>query len=126
MSFITVEPFIINDPLTNGRTVGRQIGGAFVAGGWQSRSLTDGIDYDVPTCVSCRLEFDLSNVGATEGFAFERDLKVVSMGDAAPDASAPSGSPGRCTWCSARTSRQDGKSSQRNGGTDQGDGSPVS
>jgi hypothetical protein len=82
MSFITVEPFLINDPLTNGSTVGRQLGGAFVPGGWQSRSLTDGIDYDVPTCVSCRLEFDLSNVGPTEGFAFERDLKVVSMGDA--------------------------------------------
>src|SRR5678815_3720440 len=82
MSFITVEPFLINDPLTNGRTVGRQLGGAFVPGGWQSRSLTDGIDYDVPTCVSCRLEFDLSNVGPTEGFSFERDLKVVSMGDA--------------------------------------------
>ena len=82
MSFITVEPFLINDPLTNGRTVGRQLGGAFVPGGWQSRSLTDGIDYDVPTCVSCRLEFDVTNVGPTEGFSFERDLKLVSMGDA--------------------------------------------
>jgi hypothetical protein len=82
MSFITVEPFLINDPLTNGTTVGRQVGGTFVPGGWQSRGLTDGIDYDVPTCVSCRLEFDVTNVGSSEGFPFERDLKFVSMGDA--------------------------------------------
>src|SRR5262245_33414327 len=51
-SFVSVDPAIINDPLTNGRTVGRQVGGAFVSGGWQSRSLTDGIDYDVPACVA--------------------------------------------------------------------------
>src|SRR5262245_37437662 len=83
MSFITVDPFLINDPLTNGRTVGRQVGGAFVPGGWQSRSLTDGIDYDLGLpCVSCRLEFDVTGVGASEGFPFERDLKFVSMGDA--------------------------------------------
>lgn len=82
LSFVTVEPFLINDPLTNGTTTGRRLGGAFVPGGWQSRSLTDGIDYDVPTCVSCRLEFDVTNVGPAEGFPFERDLKLVSMGDA--------------------------------------------
>jgi len=81
LSFVTVDPAIINDPLTNGTTVGTRIGGAFVSGGWQSRSLTDGIDYDVPTCVSCRLEFDVTGVGPAEGYPFERDLKFVSMGD---------------------------------------------
>ena len=45
-------------------------------------SLTDGIDYDVPTCVSCRLEFDVTNFGAQEGFTFATDLKWLSMGDA--------------------------------------------
>jgi hypothetical protein len=81
-SFITIDPAIINDPLTNGRTIGRQVGGGFVAGGWQSRSLTDGIDYDVPACAACTLEFDATNFGPQEGLPFERDLKWVSMGDA--------------------------------------------
>jgi hypothetical protein len=82
LSFITVDPAIINDLLTNGTTVGKQRGGGFVPGGWQSRSLTDGIDYDVPACVACTLEFDVTNFGAQEGLPFERDLKWVSMGDA--------------------------------------------
>jgi hypothetical protein len=83
-SFITREPFLINDPLTIGTTVGRQIGGRFIQGqGWQSLSLTDGIDYDLPSgCISCRLEFDATNFGAQEGLSFQKDLKWVSMGDA--------------------------------------------
>ena len=83
-SFITEDPAIINDPLTNGTTMGRRIGGQFLAGlGWQSSSLTDGIDYDLPSgCISCRLEFDATNFGAQEGLAYQKDLKWVSMGDA--------------------------------------------
>jgi hypothetical protein len=81
-SFVTVDPAIINDPLTNGRTSGQQLGGRFVSGGWQSNSLTDAINYDVPTCPFCTLEFDLTNVGSQEGFPFEKDLKFVTMGEA--------------------------------------------
>ena len=82
-SFITRIPFLINDPLTNGTTVGQQIGGRFLAGqGWQSLGLTDGIDYDFVTpCIDCTLEFDATNFGGQEGFPFAKDLKWVSMGD---------------------------------------------
>ena len=63
---------------------GQRIGGRFIPGqGWQSGSLTDGIDYDLPAgCIDCRLEFDATNFGAQEGLPFEKDLKWVSMGDA--------------------------------------------
>jgi len=83
-SFITREPFVINDPLTNGSTVGRRIGGQFIPGqGWQSGSLTDGIDYDLAQpCRFCTLEFDATNFGGQEGLPFAKDLKWVSMGDA--------------------------------------------
>ena len=81
-SFISEDPAIINDPLTNGVTIGRQIGGRFIAGeGWQSLSLTDAIAWDVPQCITCKLEFDATNFGAQEGFHFQKDLKWVSMGD---------------------------------------------
>jgi hypothetical protein len=73
------------DPLTNGRTVGVQHGGTFLPGqGWQSLSLTDGIDYDLPqTCSdNCKLEFDVTNFGPMEGQFFSADLKWVSMADA--------------------------------------------
>lgn len=82
-SFITEDPAIINDTLLNGTTKGARIGGQFLAGqGWQSLSVTDGIDYDVPGgCVECRLEFDATNFGPQEGEAFQKDLKWVSMGD---------------------------------------------
>ena len=82
-SFITEDPAIFNDPLTNGTTVGRQIGGRFLPGqGWQSGSLTDAIDYDVPSgCITCRLEFDATNFGGQEGLPFQKDLKWVSMAD---------------------------------------------
>ena len=83
-AFVSADPFVINDPLTNGRTVGNQIGGSFVPGqGWRSNSLTDGIDYDLKTpCIDCRLEFDATNFGAEEGAPFEKDLKWLSMGEA--------------------------------------------
>jgi hypothetical protein len=82
-SFITEDPAIVNDPLTDGTTKGSRIGGTFIPGqGWQSNSLTDGIDYDIPGgCIDCRLEFDATNFGGQEGFPFAKDLKWVSMGD---------------------------------------------
>jgi hypothetical protein len=81
-SFITEDPAIVNDPLTNGVTVGSRIGGVFVAGqGWQARSTSDGIDYNIPTCDSCTVEFDITNIGKGEGVCCNADLKFLSMGD---------------------------------------------
>jgi len=82
-SFITEDPALINDPLTDGTTKGNRIGGVFVPGqGWQSQSVTDGIDYDLAGgCVDCRLEFDATNFGGQEGLPFQKDLKWVSMAD---------------------------------------------
>ena len=88
VSFVTAEGAFIRgsqvaDPLTTGRTVGQQRGGHFVAGrGWQADSQTDGIDYDIQTCASCVLEFDITNIGKGEGGPFNADFKFVSMGDA--------------------------------------------
>jgi hypothetical protein len=71
------------DPLTDGTSVGAVHGGRFLPGqGWQSASLTDGIDYDIPTCSSCRVEFDVTNFGKKEGEPFSLDLKWFTMGDA--------------------------------------------
>ena len=82
-SFITLDPFIIDDPLTNFRTIGTQIGGRFTGDGWQSLGTTDGIDYDLrEPCRDCRLEFDATNFGAMEGFSIQRDIKWLSMGEA--------------------------------------------
>jgi hypothetical protein len=81
-AFLGVNTF--GDPLTTGKTVGKQQGGTFIAGqGWQSLSLTDGIDYDLQKdCHDCRLEFDVTNFGPQEGLSFEKDVKWVTMGDA--------------------------------------------
>jgi len=127
-SFITVDPFVINDPLTNGRTVGNQIGGHFVPGqGWQSDSVTDGIDYDLTTpCTDCRLEFDATGFGPQEGFPYEKDLKWVSMGDAGGfgNFSAFRDQP----WKMHLVQRADFSSGMeivwRNGGTDPNGGDP--
>jgi hypothetical protein len=81
-SFVTRDPALFFDPLTNGRTVGRQIGGRFIDGqGWMALSRSDGIDYDIPTCDDCTVEFDITNIGKGEGFSFRADLKFLSMGD---------------------------------------------
>jgi hypothetical protein len=72
------------DPLTNERTVGQQIGGKFIKGqGWMSTGLGDAIDYRVPTCSACTVEFDVTNFGKGEGAPFQADVKWISMGDAA-------------------------------------------
>ena len=57
-AFLGVQTFA--DPLTNGRTVGQQLGGTFIPGqGWQALSQTDGINYDLQKdCHDCTLEFD--------------------------------------------------------------------
>jgi hypothetical protein len=70
------------DPLTTGNTVGQQHGGRFIQGeGWQSLSFTDGIDYDIPTCTNCKVEFDVTNFGKAEGGSANKDVKWLTMGD---------------------------------------------
>jgi hypothetical protein len=72
------------DPLTNGQSVGAIVGGHFVTGpngGWQADTLGDSIDYDIPTCDACKVEFDVTNFGAGEGVSVLADLKWFSMGD---------------------------------------------
>jgi hypothetical protein len=72
------------DPLTEGFTVGKQKGGHFIQGvGWQATTVNDGIDYDITTCPSCRIEFDLTNVSEGEGVCCNADMKFLSMGDGA-------------------------------------------
>ncbi len=72
----------IYDPLTGGETVGARIGGTFVANqGWKATSTSDGIDYDIPTCSACTVEFDVTDFGKKEGAPLSKDLKWLSMGD---------------------------------------------
>jgi len=82
-SFVTEDPALINDPLTDGTTKGARHGGSFIPGqGWQSLSVTDGIDWDIAAgCYDCRLEFDVTNFGGQEGLPYQKDLKWVSMAD---------------------------------------------
>src|SRR5262245_53770756 len=52
----------ILDLLTDGQTVGAQYGGYFIPGkGWHADSTTAGIDYDIPTCSACTIEFDVTD-----------------------------------------------------------------
>jgi hypothetical protein len=72
------------DPLTDGTSVGIVRGGRFVIGqGWSANTLSDGIDYDIPTCSSCRVEFDVTNFGKKEGESVQKDVKWLTMGDGA-------------------------------------------
>ena len=127
-SFVTEDPAIINDPLTNSSTIGRQIGGRFIAGeGWQSLSLTDAIAWDVPQgCITCKLEFDATNFGAREGFSFQKDLKWVSMGD--PNTFDSFTLFRNSPWKMHLVQRADFETGMeiiwRNGGTDAGGGDP--
>ena len=83
-SFISADPALILDSLTNGTTVGVQVGGHFVVGqGWTADTVFDEIHYDLATpCSNCTLEFDVTNFGKGEGFPFMKDFKWISMGDA--------------------------------------------
>jgi hypothetical protein len=75
----------VYDPLTDGKTVAsRIVGGHFVTGpngGWEANGLGDGLDYDIPTCDACKVEFDVTNFGSGEGASFATDVKWFSMGD---------------------------------------------
>ena len=81
-AFLGVSTFA--DPLTNGRTVGVQRGGHFIAGqGWKADTENDGIDYDLQqACTDCILEFDATGFGKAEGEGIAKDLKWITMGDA--------------------------------------------
>jgi hypothetical protein len=74
----------IYDPLTNSQTVADEVhGGHFVPGdngGWQADSLSDSLDYNIPTCSSCRVEFDVTNVDRSTA-PEDVDQKWFSMGD---------------------------------------------
>jgi hypothetical protein len=72
------------DPLLDGTSVGVVRGGRFILGqGWQSTSLTDGIDYGTQTCSNCRFEFDVAGFGREEGAPYGLDVKWFTMGDGA-------------------------------------------
>jgi hypothetical protein len=81
VSFIAAETALVFDPLINGTTVGQQHGGFFTSQGWQSGGRNDGIDYDIPTCSSCTVEFDVTNIGKGEGNCCFADLIFLSMAD---------------------------------------------
>lgn len=74
----------IFDPLTNGASVADEIhGGHFVAGqGWQADGVNDSLDYNIPTCTSCQVEFDATNFDRSTPPA-DVDLKWFSMGNGA-------------------------------------------
>jgi hypothetical protein len=72
----------IYDPLTDGTTVGMQRGGRFVPGqGWQADSVSAAIVYAIPSCGSCRVEFDVTGFGRAAGTSVLKDLKWLTMGD---------------------------------------------
>jgi hypothetical protein len=118
------------DPLTEGFTVGQQVGdaGKFIPGvGWQAGATNSGIDYDIATCVSCRVEFDVTNVSEGEGQCCNADLKFLSMGDA--NAFGSFGAFRDHDWKMHLVQRADGDGTGleiiwRNGGTDAGGGNP--
>lgn len=80
-AFINFATSSVFDPLTIGSTVGQRHGGVFTAKGWQALAYTDGIDYDLKECPSCRFEFDLTGVGNGLGNDELGDWKFFSMGD---------------------------------------------
>ena len=49
--------------------------------GWRADSDSDGIEYTIPTCVSCTIEFDVTNFGRAQGESVLKDYKWISMGD---------------------------------------------
>ena len=74
----------IFDPMTNGQTVADEVhGGHFVSGengGWQADTMSDSLDYNIPTCSSCKVEFDVTNVDRSTD-PIDVDQKFFSMGD---------------------------------------------
>jgi hypothetical protein len=84
-AFLNPQTGEVFDPLTDGEaggTVGVRRGGQFLQGqGWQTVSRDDGIDYNIPTCPDCVVEFDMTGIG--DGLGQPHDDKWLSMGDGA-------------------------------------------
>ena len=79
-AFLNKQTGEVFDPLLDGFSVGEVKGGRFLSGqGWQVVNRTDGIDYDIPTCADCRVEFDITGIG--DGLGQPHDDKWLSMGD---------------------------------------------
>jgi hypothetical protein len=73
----------IFDPLSNGKTVGAQIGGTFIPNmGWKANALSDAIDYDIPTMPSGSLEFDVVGLDPDEPGPYDIGQKFYCMGSA--------------------------------------------
>lgn len=71
----------IYDPMTNGQTVGTQVGGSLVVGkGWIASSLGDAIIYDIPTTTAARFEFDVLGVDPDEPGPYDIGHKFYCMG----------------------------------------------
>ncbi len=66
LSVHTVFATNINDPLTNGTTVGQQHGGTFTEEGWKTTSAWDYIQYDVSTISEGYVEFEVRGWHADE------------------------------------------------------------
>src|SRR5687767_4676991 len=63
-AFLNRQTGEVFDPLTEGFSVGNVRGGRFIQGqGWQTLTRDDGIDYDIPTCPNCVVEFDMTGIG---------------------------------------------------------------
>ena len=77
---------ILFDPLTNGQTIAdERHGGQFVLGpngGWRSTSGFDSLDYNIPPCPNCQVEFDATNFNSTTPGQTHIEPKWVSMGSA--------------------------------------------
>ncbi|HEX5217183.1 MAG TPA: hypothetical protein VFV98_17085 [Vicinamibacterales bacterium] len=72
----------IYDPMTNGQTVGTQVGGSLVVGkGWIASTLFDAIIYDIPTSPAARFEFDVLGVDPDEPGPYDIGHKFYCMGN---------------------------------------------
>jgi hypothetical protein len=82
LAFLSNLNSTIFDPLTTGFSVGQVRGGQFSPEGWTATKGSDGIDYDISTCTSCRLEFDI--LGFDDGLYLfgQGEAKILSMGNA--------------------------------------------
>jgi hypothetical protein len=71
---------VVFDPLTSGSSVGMVMGGEFLPGrGWQAKSNTDCLRYQVPTLSNGIIEFQTTNVRSPNFFPGKRML--ISMWD---------------------------------------------
>ena len=70
---------VVFDPLNNGGTIGTQMGGNFVPGGWQPELNTDCIRYQIPTLIQGIITFETRNVNSPNPMPGKRML--ISMWD---------------------------------------------